>query len=108
MLTYQKCKELKDAGFPQGKSEHVWGIGQGYGARLQAPRWSENAGELMHPIDSPTLSELIEECEEVAFDGFQALTTDGYGWDAKSNLGKKGSGSTPEEALVKLWLALRK
>lgn len=108
-MDYKLAKELKDAGFPQGKPP----------ATVRYDHAPDNLiyyqGEW---VLIPTLSELIAACGEE----FGNLGR--YKWpsgDSRSdwlatqqyeakNLGKneKGEGSTPEEAVAKLWLSLRK
>ena len=62
----------------------------------------------MKYIDFPTLSELIEACG----DDFFQLTKGSNQWYAENDDGEGNipiqSGSTPEEAVVKLWLELNK
>ncbi len=97
-MNYELAKQLKDAGFPVIKHEH-------HGGQVT---W-----------DTPTLSELIEACG----DNFEALCLSNYPkgnkfWQAypideaykgdciKDCCGYE-TGDTPEEAVAKLWLALR-
>lgn len=89
MIEYPLAKELKDAGFP-------------------VKPWP--TCDLLEPWDfyPPTLSELIEACGGLYF----TLTKDAYGWTATVNNGEedigRGRGSTPEEAVARLRLALNK
>ena len=53
--------------------------------------------------EEPTLSELIEACGK----GFWELTKYPSRWGAYEWKGREGSGSTPEEAVANLWLALQ-
>lgn len=107
-MTYEKAKELKDAGFPQGKT-------------LAIPKDSgilDSDGTLYlpkEPVYIPTLSELIEACGEDFM-----LTNECGQWEAWSGsvssmvrMGESGAkyectGSTPEEAVANLWLALNR
>lgn len=94
-MNYELVKELKDAGFPQeGKG--------GY-----ETEYSDYGG-----VYFPTLAELIEACG----DGFHCLvyTTTG-GIDSNKKFYSAGetalvkdwqTGSTPEIAVARLWLAL--
>ena len=103
-MTYELAKELKDAGFPQPALDFK-------GSFLFA-----QCGE---PVDTqayvPTLSELIEACG-TNFGGLVRLA-DGT-WNAATpvidtgmsygNPSTEVEGSTPEEAVARLWLALSK
>ena len=89
-MTYEFAKQLKDAGFPQGIEK------------------SSGVDNLLGGVPySPTLSQLIEACV-----GFNALYRVEYEWWAQGQFQKPGSktieirGSTPQEAVAKLWLAL--
>lgn len=97
-MNYELAKQLKDAGFPQDKSDD----------RIFPDETRTGYGQKIADVCVlPTLSGLIEAIEEnTAHNGFKSLTTDGYGWDAEANSGKEGSGQTPEEACANLWLAL--
>jgi len=95
-MNYELCKKLKDAGFPQQKF--------GYGTSHH-----HKQGDVCY---IPTLSELIEACGER---GMFALTReqgeDCWVWTATTpHLTARelvsGTGSTPEEAVAKLWLTL--
>ncbi len=84
-MNYELAKQLKDAGFPQdeccvhGKSGH-------------------------DHVFEPSLSELIEACGD-EFHGLWRVMDE---WFAKDARGLEIKGSTPEEAVAKLWLALNK
>ena len=88
-MNYELAKELKDAGFPQNFNDRK--------ALVNAEK-SEYCAE-------PTLSELIEAC------GPQIVILVGKKQTSariSPNIGKtKAKGSTPEEAVARLWLALR-
>lgn len=98
MLSYEICKELKDAGFPlKINSRHIANqVVNGEYTGLFAYR--------------PTLEELIEACG----DNFWSLTasTAGDAWYARSvsMFSNQDSfhGDTPAEAVANLWLALNK
>ena len=105
-MTYELCKQLKDAGFPQI-------------IRIQTSYYKNN-GEEQHPsysvdggdcIVNPTFSELIKECGEK----FYALNFNrGFKikWMAEGVLSDDTiigeAARTPEEAVAKLWLELNK
>ncbi len=94
-MTYERAKELKEAGFPHP------------GSIIVKPYSGDPVS-----IPTPTLSELIEACG----DGFDSLTNFGSEqWEALGNtvyvsfgeeLQAQHMGKTPEEAVAKLWLAL--
>ena len=90
-MTYEICKQLKDAGFPQNFVE----------GRKAIVKSNNN-----DYCFEPTLSELIEACGEE----FYALWVRGDNtWFACKDMGDIGAeGSTPEESVAKLWLALNK
>ena len=98
-INYELAKQLKDAGFPQVKEPTY---GQGYW-------YSENGGEGVY---IPTLSELIEACQKgEEANSVNLFTTRDIGCEAIkqfrfSGSYMKGIGSTPEEAVAKLWLQL--
>ncbi len=88
MITYEQAKKLKDAGFPQPKTK----------------------GFL--DIFAPTLSDLIKKCGKYVNlfqleDGWGASKSQN-GFDLVFTLGEHTVGSTPEEAVANLWLAINK
>lgn len=97
-ITYELAKRLRDAGFPGSE------------------RWGENGGKMMVDIfDVPTLEELIEACGE----RYTLLKRERDGhWRATGAIRASQKrerfrevhlyGSTPEEAIAMLWLALNK
>lgn len=120
-MDYELAKELKDAGFPQGRvdivgnhrifpnSDHL-----GYGQKVDDVCYL------------PTLSELIEACEPAKADEFWVGTHIDV-WEAILNyhgyfdyptkfkddegfasVELKEEGATPDVAVAKLWLALNK
>ena len=118
-MNYQLAKKLKDAGFPQ-KREYTY-----HGFTLNGEEVKQGLIEEIIPF--PTLSELIEACGEE----FKQLERKLIGqektveWFAirifdREELRKIGytddhtpgsyifSGSTPEEAVVNLWLEINK
>jgi len=94
-MNYELAKELKEAGFPQSNNPCTACFNAGPGNRCS------NCG-------FPTLSELIEACGE-DFWNLGIFRHDGrFPWVASSVDPLTGSGSTPEEAVARLWLALNK
>jgi hypothetical protein len=106
MLSEDFARKLKDAGFPQ----------KGRTIKPQTDRdsWTEirSAFREGRPITVPTydmfiptLSELIEACD----DDFVSLTKIGMNhsdlWRAESSEITLHEGSTPEEAVAKIWLS---
>lgn len=92
MLTYDTIKQLKKAGFPNKTKTHSFD-------------W--------YLYSEPNLSDLIRTCG----DGIDALLriqdTNGHKWRAIHSNGIKkpeddGLGKTPEEAVAKLWLEIKK
>jgi hypothetical protein len=120
-MTYELCKKLKDAGFPQELP------GTSYltpdGPAMLAPWLSgdseEKQKELLKESDwasVPTLSELIEACG-LQYGNLQPLTVciepkKIVSWLATSFVSNRidtpigGNGETPEEAVANLWLKL--
>lgn len=110
-MNYELAKRLKDAGFPQNPNDHN-----------ESPNsWFDKDGDLLDFVSdleadvyNPTLSELITACGR-CFGGLQP-------WDALNYPFKKWRvdrresgigiflfyGSTPEETVANLWLALNK
>lgn len=121
-MTYELAKKLKDAGFPQGESmDNILAKG----TALAYLRDSKPSDELLEKYKQalnslkelyeddeeyvyvPTLSELIEACgTHVKLDWFPA-TKSAFAncCDSKNH---EQHGSTPEEAVANLWLALNK
>lgn len=100
------AKELYDAGFPKSPT---------FKCCTDTPHivCSETDGIArdschMKVDNSPTLSELIEACGT----GLTILENWGDSWTAYEErqdlIGKRASGTTPEEAVARLWLALKK
>jgi hypothetical protein len=61
-----------------------------------------------HNAYVPTLSELIEACEERFWKLTKRLNATGWVAIAKAPNGGNANGSSPEEAVARLWLALNK
>ena len=94
-MNYELAKELKAAGFPQQNPE--------YG---QFDRYETRNGE---EVFKPTLEELIAAVFALVPDKFLDLSSRSDRdqlWSATSTW-CIGSGSTPEEAVARLWLALQ-
>lgn len=124
-MDYNLAKQLKDAGFPQNKSDFYYAtinwVSQEFGESKECEpylRYGSGGWVDTFLTATPTLSELIEACG----DGFKGLfpprETNG-GWLAVETVGqidKDGTfmfwsfwaGQTPEEAVAKLWLSLNK
>lgn len=98
-MEYELVKQLIDKGFPQATMT------------AYIPRRILNNSLYSDPIGQPTLDQLIEEC---GYSRFNSLSTDPHKteWravgknDIKNNIATYGS--TPEEAVAKLWLELNK
>ncbi len=94
-MNYELALQLKEAGFPQKGKGHF------------------ETTKLDEPYYIPTLSELIEACED---DNFHLLSGSIVGayieWQAYTGFARMpkhiGVGTSPEEAVAKLWLALNK
>lgn len=82
-MTYELAKELKEAGFPK--------------------KWCYREGM----IEIPTLSELIQACNP-GVDFILDSTRLTVLWYAECRRKGVGHGSTPEEAVAKLWLTLNR
>lgn len=104
-MKYETAKQLKDAGFPQGKP----GI-------ERRRSWFDGDGDLSDWWDGnecvyiPTLSELIEACRDALY-SLSRTKAGMWGIDATYDKGKSSHATsciyeTPEEALANLYLAL--
>ena len=110
-LSYETALELKNAGFPQRYEDR---LGREYYMEDSSDRdhilitHSNARISLDNALDDeqltfvPTLSELVEACG----DGFECLMRQDGVWIA--NHANHAHGSTPEEAVARLWLALNK
>lgn len=99
MITYELSKTLKDVGFSQQ--------GNGFESELLDSAVNSGVNVSRENIYYPTLSELIEACGDKF--GFLAKYADGEHW--KCSIPGEifwCNGSTPEEAVAKLWLELNK
>lgn len=100
-MIYELAKQLKDAGFPQGEG------GEHY---LTCASFDddENCRSDGHIAYASNLSELIEACGD-KFEGlFNTLKYPHANKWLAEGYGEKCLGSTPEEAVAELWLALNK
>ncbi len=99
-MIYSLAKELKEAGFPQG----------GNGSWVFPPE--KIIARSSDRVYAPTLSELMEGCggnEKTGLWLQQESSPTGIYWGSGRGLDGQqicGSGSTPEEAIARLWLAL--
>lgn len=113
-MSYKLAKQLKDAGFPQyGKGEVSINVNLLSG---ETPKEAYERGSYDYV---PTLSELIEACGDRfvslsrSFDDhlktayWQAIGLQGE-YPQVANKNVLSQGDTPEEAVVRLWLALQK
>lgn len=102
MMNYELAKELKDAGYPQ-KGDFIWCDLSGYKkllCRLCLDPMNRRFGSYDELCVAPTLSELIAACG----DEFHSLVKFGDSvWRASEH-----RGSTPEEAVARLWLAIHR
>jgi len=126
MISYSLAKKLKDAGFPQPETPdvgreyfdedegiHVFSDEEWDATNIPVETSKKNRREkkrLLNEYDNgyliPTLSELIEACIE-KIPHFNLNLRNGV-WTADFNDDFKHTGSTSEEAVANLWLALRK
>jgi hypothetical protein len=97
-MNYDTAKKLKEAGFPQTGSVIVSPMVRGYPAKPP------------YDVTYPTLSELIEACK--MFTLRLSIEQHSNDWRAgiyaEKDKGTFCCGSTPEEAVASLWLALNK
>lgn len=112
-MTYETAKKLQDAGFPYKHTGECEMVAE-----------HNRLDEMPLTARVPTLEELIEACgktKEMEFAGLNkfVLWFNGKDWSAgyfefgdesyiDDSLGGAARGSTPEEAVAMLWLALNK
>jgi len=94
MFDYTLAKQLKDAGFPQIHRELIE-PGKGFIEYHSEDDWAY----------IPTLPELIDACG-YDFVSLERHNTEGNIWSCLGDKGFGVLGSTSEEAVAKLWLAL--
>jgi hypothetical protein len=114
MIDYELAKKLGEAGFPQGTlwyyiGEHKELETQDHWKTVEWEWGNCREWEEIVSISAPTLSELIEACGK-EFESLGKLEEKGYEWYTET-WGRNGEyeriyGSTPEEAVARLWLAL--
>ncbi len=100
MITYELAKKLKDTGFPQKNTCSF------------SPTCRHGMDEGIECVYVPTLSELIEACGMPKVHGGVYCTDLKWGaWTKikdEDGLEIVGHGSSSEEAVTNLWLALNK
>ena len=111
-MNFELAKELKEAGYPQeGKTDNYWafdGYCRAYRSYFEELEWP-------NLFYIPTLEELIEACG----DEFMTLSLRPKSigidlpdtkWSAFTTIHAEmiGHGSTPIEAVARLWLALKR
>lgn len=115
-MTYELAKQLKDAGFEMMQEPVDYSNGKPNREQMRLTN-NDNDWFLL-----PTLSELIEACGDelntlLKFDNFKNPYTwvasthspcANYFEDFKEDNCLFGEGSTPEEAVAKLWLTINK
>ena len=118
-MNYELAKQLKDAGFPQTGLKYTWYY-EGNSLHNSGEKYLDVKNNPKRII-SPSLSELIEACGD-KFGGLEYWRTciePNERWECYSEQYTKMIedihylefcvyGSTPEEAVAKLWLELNK
>lgn len=113
-MKYQLVKKLKDAGFPQldqkGKLATFPNLQNPVGYYIAPDKKIGEPTLSNEMVYVPTLSELIEACGDCGFALMQEGRTSwsaftGYATDDYTKMAR---GSTPEEAVANLYLALKK
>ena len=114
-MEYKLAKQLKEAGFPQGRGKHIFDRDKKRKEKITG----KNIGVLEIPIKGglcyvPTLSELIEACG----DEFRALrldssmkTENNEQWACdrvEHGVFETFIGKTPEESVARLYIKLNK
>lgn len=104
-MNHELAQELKDAGFPQN-TKMFWctDVGEKTYSKNCEPYMKASCGQ---HVAFPTLEELIEVCgRPIWIEGYNG---DDFQWLAGRGKGMNtplGRGSTPTEAVARLWLAL--
>lgn len=121
MITYDLAEKLKNAGFPQKDRGFIFLFVKAKPPFIYKDHWKyfycRNTKENGLPnaiwLYVPTLSELIEICNVDDFLLRDFFTGDGKIWIAgdympyENDFLVKGTGDSPEEAVINLWLALQ-
>ncbi len=108
-MDYNLAKQLKEAGYPQTYKGGTWACE--HGLDWDKPAGCKCYGSML--TYSPNLSELIEACGDFPSQ-FSLYGRDKDRWEATLiDMNLEGQnhiyyGSTPEEAVSNLWLALHK
>lgn len=113
-MDYKLAKQLKDAGFPQEGRDYLCPD-----SCKEPSMWHDN-----HTVLLPTLSELIEACgdgKRIVLYGPGTVDQGEWYWGpsetqwfvyyqypGKGMKSEEGFGSSPEEAVARLWLELNK
>jgi hypothetical protein len=94
-MDYELAKQLKDAGFPQKEFSFAYPF---------SGKWPGDIAPVKYPYNAP-LEELIQACEDKIVGLQQAPDKT---WVAFGKMGEVNGqqGSTPTEAVARLWLAL--
>lgn len=100
-MNYELAKQVKDAGFPHKHINH--GGNDGYDEYCEDQEFL--GGE---DICIPKLSELIEACGDDFWKLIKEHEYQNWAGISRENTQKVTLGSTPEEAVARLWLALQK
>lgn len=99
-MNYELAKRLKNAGFPQGKGQYAF--------PNPGPD-PVNIASIIYGAYIPILEELIEACGSEQFTLEQQKLGKSFRWRAEDRfLSVVVYGSTPAEAVARLWLALNK
>lgn len=101
-MDYALAKELKDAGFPQEETLFFFNED-----KERIMRLFPNVEYEDPVLACPSLSQLIEACGVSENTGLYLSGHSKTHWVAARGSGQ-GVGSTPEEAVARLWLSLHK
>lgn len=121
-MTYELAKQLKDAGFPQTLATNKFPLFYNKDGEFGNAVIDFNGIDSESAIYVPPLSELVEACDskDYYFSVGRSAKEGDEQWEAKIEDWGKGysepgdevkewkTGSTPEEAVAKLWLELNK
>lgn len=112
-MTYELAKQLKEAGFRQNTEKAFYiNAGKNTGALVDVEMYSTANQEFRDEklVACPTLSELIEACADgfVSLDRFGLTNLGLIQWVCNHEKAWRTEGQTPEEAVARLWLELKK